>query len=251
MKRLLSVICLAAGLSASLGFALSASAHAAMPTTYLLTVTNGSQMPLSPFAIYTENGQLPKAKIGSTATPAFIQLCQMGNAAARAQELGMDMDVTYKTYTTGLVMPGESRTIEVMVNDPLTQSIHFETMYGKTKDICGIAAISGHSLYALKQHVTSAVTGKDDVVLTGAFLDPALPMGQTYLDTNACAGAADATACIRSLAQPNRNGGKIRFFAGYLSSLSMFLETKYGAEDALSLAIPASGAIRYEVKLKH
>lgn len=226
-------------------------ALAAEPTTYILTVTNGSAMPLSPFAIYTQNGQISKANVGTAPTNGFIQLCQTGNPMTRVQELGMNSDVTFRTQTTSMLMPGESRSIEIQVQDPLNQSIQFETMYGKTKDVCALGAVGSHSLYALKQHVTANVVGKDDVVQTGAFSDPAIPAGRTYLDPQVCSGVPDAISCLRSLSMPTGGNAKIRFFSGYLSSLTMLLETKYGASETLSLLFPTSGAVRFDLKLKH
>lgn len=238
---------------AGIGIAVAAATttQAAAPTLYVLTVTNGGAMPLSPMAIYTVNGQTPKARVGIPATPGFVQLCQTGNPTTRIQELAMSPDVTFKTQTSGMLMPGESRAIEIEVQDPLQQSIQFETMYGKTKDICAVSGVGSHGLYALQQHVTSAVLGKDDVLQTGAFLDPALPMGRTYLDPQVCSMASDAVSCLRSLALENPRQGKIRFFSGYLSSLTMLLESKYGTEQTLNLMIPSSGAVRFELRLKH
>ena len=230
---------------------LSAGAAPIAPTVYVMTVTNGSAMPLSPIVFYVQDGQAPKAQIGEAPSPGFTELCQMGNPKTRIQELGAKPDVTYKTETTSMLAPGESRTVEIEVRDPLLQSIQFETMYGKTKNLCGVAGVTSHGLYALKQHVTSSVIGKDNVLQTGAFLDPSLPVGQTYLDPQACGGIPDAVTCLRSLALTNPGPQKVHFFSGYLSSLTMLLETKYGASETLNLMIPTSGAIHFEVKLKH
>ena len=224
---------------------------ATMPVKYLLTITNGSVMPISPIAIYTANGQTAKTLVGMPPSAGFAQLCQSGNPSLRIQELNMDANVTFKTQTMGLVMPGESQTIEVEVQDPHLQSIHFETMYGKTKDICAVAQIGSHSLYALQQHVTSEVIGKDNVLQTGAFLDPALPAGHNYLDMSVCDGQVDAISCLRSLSAVNTGTAKVRFFSYYLSSVQMLLENKYGAFEAQSLIIPSSGAVEFRLKLKH
>lgn len=226
-------------------------ASSPMPVTYLLTLTNGSLMPISPIAVYAGNGQVGKTQIGRPPSPGFIQLCQSGDPSLRIRELDMEADVTFKTQTIGLVMPGESRTVEVEVQDPLRQSIHFETMYGKTKDICAIGQINGHSLYALKQHVTSEVIGKDNVLQTGAFLDPVLPMGHDYLDMSVCEGQMSAISCLRSLSAANTGMAKVRFFSTYLSSVQMLLENKYGASETQSLIIPSSGAVEFRLKLKH
>ncbi len=80
-----------------------------------------------------------------------------------------------------------------------------------------------------QQHITSEISGKDNVIQTGAFLDPALPMDD----------------------EANSGTGKIHFFNSYLPSLVSFLETKYGSADVLSLSLPTSGAIQFQLKLKH
>lgn len=228
------------------------SARAANPATYVVTVTNGSSMPLSGVVVYTQHGQISKSRVGVAPSAGLVQLCQTGNAMTRLQELGMSRDVTFKGQTSGMIMPGESRTIEVTVADPLQQSIQFEAMYVKTKDACAVAGIGSHSLYALQQHVTSNVSGNDDILLSGAFTDPVIPMGRTYLDGQVCAGAMDAISCVRSLSVPVAMGtAKIRAFAGYLSSIPMLLENRYGAADALTLQLPTAGAVRYDVQLKH
>lgn len=239
------------GLTLAIVAASQAQAAMSNPVTYLLTITNGGNMPVSPIAIYTENGQMNPIRAGEQPTPGFIQLCQTGNPSTRIQELGLDMGVTFKTQTMGLLMPGQSTTVEVKVNEPLKQTIHFETMYGKTKDICAVAQIGSHSLYALQQHATGEVSGKDNVLQTGAFLDPAIPAGKTYLDMSMCENEADAVSCLRSLSAANMGMPIVRFFSSYLSSVQMLLETKYGAAETQSLLIPSSGAVQYRLKLKH
>ena len=216
-------------------------------TTYTLTMTNGGAMPLSPAVIYVKNGQKHSLDVGQIATKGFVQLCQTGNPAVRAAELMGEAGVTFSTRTMAPLMPGESRTVEVEVTDPTKQSLHFETMYGKTKDTCGVGAVNGHSLTALLQHATSEVIGKDDVLVTGAFEAPIVPLAQSY----ACAQAKDAVSCLRELAAPAMMSGKIRFAPAYLPSVLDFLETKYGATDVGTLVIPAGGAIRVSLTLKH
>ncbi|CAN5623073.1 hypothetical protein BH10BDE1_BH10BDE1_09480 [soil metagenome] len=237
------------GLASTIAFA--ASAQAAAPVTYLLSITNGSQMPLSPAVIYTKVGSAPAAEIGTEATTALIQLCQMGKADVRKAELLNDKTTTFATATTAMLFPGETKVVEVEVQDPKTQSIHFETMYGKTKDVCGVASFSSHNLIALNQHVTTNVRSKDDVILTGAFADPRLPAGMVYIEPSVCASAADATSCVRELAVASPGTPIVRFFAGYFPSLVTALETKYGSKDVGALLIPTSGAIRFDLKLKH
>lgn len=235
----------------SLLLLVSAGSAFAATQTYILTLTNGSQMPVSPVAVYVTHGQASKSEIASSTTNGFILLCQTGNPALRLQELEMEKDVTFKSQTMGLLFPGETKTIEVEVQDPLHQSIHFEAMYGKTKDVCAVGTIGSHQLIALRQHVTSSYQTKDNVVQTGAFLDPSLPAGATYLDSNACESETSAIGCLRKLALPNPESPKIRFFSSYLSSLQMFLETKYGAKETQSLIVPSSGAVAVQLSLKH
>lgn len=217
--------------------------------TYLLKLTNGGAMPLSPAAIYVKDGQIGNSQVGESPTAGFIQLCQSGNPALRVQELRADAKVKFVTQTTAPVLPGESRIIEISVMKPGHQSLHFETMYGKTKDICAVGAVGNRDLLALEKHLTMVVAGKDAVVQTGAFLDPAIPMGQS--DANTCSGASDAIACLRELALPNGGMAKIRFFSSYLPSLINFLEVKFGTADTQTLIIPSSGAVHFQLKLKH
>ena len=218
---------------------------------YELTITNGSLMPLSPALVYTKNGTESAAAVGSTPTAGFIQICQSGNTSTRTSELKSNSSVTFVTQSTGPIMPGESRVVEVDVANFQAQSIHLETMYGKTKDTCGVAAISSHSLVALKQHLISEVIIKDNTVLTDAFVDPTLPRGMTYLDPSICPAAMNAISCVRELAAANTKKAQVRFFAGYSPSLIMALESKFGAADVQTLIFPTSGAIQLKLKLKH
>ncbi|RYZ86906.1 MAG: hypothetical protein EOP06_13630, partial [Proteobacteria bacterium] len=165
---------------------LSVNASAQTARRYELTIVNGSQMPLSPSVIYVRPGSQTANPIGSDSSNGFVQLCQSGNAAARASELKMDPAVKAIAQTTAPIMPGASQTIEIEVMDPQQQSVHFETMYGKTKDVCGVSTFSTHSLTALKQHVTGEVAQTDNTVLTGAFVDPVIPAGMSYLDPKLC-----------------------------------------------------------------
>lgn len=232
-------------------FAASLSATANARAVYVLSVTNGGVMPLSPAVAYTIAGQNGSARIGQEAAPGFVELCQMGGAQARLMELQQDSSISFSTATTSMIQPGETRDIEVSVEDPKTQSIQFETMYGKTKDLCAVASFNSHSLVALEQHVTTQATVKDDVVQTGAFQNPMLPMGRTYLDMNVCAAAMDAVSCLRQLAMPAMMRGPIRLFNGYSPSVLMLLERKYGSAQTEGVSLSPSGAVRLELKLKH
>lgn len=229
---------------------IASTANSTPAARYELTLTNGSQMPISPTAIYVKNGGEPSAAIGSIATSGFIQLCQTGNPMMRINELKLDPTITFTSQTTGLIMPGETKVVEVSVMNPDKQSIHFEAMYGKSKDTCGVGTVNSHSLVALAQHVTSEVVNKDNTVLTGAFTEPTLPTGMTYLEPSVCANSMNAVSCLRELSMPI-SGSQIRYFSGYSPRLISALEVKYGSADVQSLIFPTSGAIQYKLKLKH
>lgn len=230
---------------------IAAAANAEATTKYELTITNSSQMPISPAAIYTKNGAESAAPVGSMPTVGFIQLCQTGNVMTRIGELKMDSSVKFVTQTNSPIMPGESRAVVIEVLNPQQQSVHLETMYGKSKDACGVGSINSHNLVALKQHVTTEVIQKDNTLLTGAFADPVLPAGMTYLDPSVCPAAMNAISCLRELAVPNTGKAQVRFFAGYFPSLITALEMKYGVADVQTLLFPTSGAIQLKLKLKH
>lgn len=235
--------------SVSLATLLSAvlvSAGAQAAVTYNVKISNSSQMPVSPGLIYAKTGQTAAVVAGQTATSGFIRLCQTGQPDVRAMELGNDMSVSKVVATQQPVMPGESRTFEVVVADPSAQSLHFEAMYGKTKDVCAVVDVGSHSLVALKQHVTSSVLVADQALNSGAFADPAVP-GQSYLDPSVCM-ADSAVGCLRDLAQADM--GRVRAFGGYLPSVLMAIEMKYGAKETQSLLFNP-GAVKVEVSLKH
>lgn len=235
-----------------LALALTVVAGSAKAAPYLLTITNGGVMPLSPAVVYVRDGQAGLATVGTEPTPGFIQLCQTGNGSLRTQELMANPSVkSVATTAMGVIMPGESRTVELEVSSPLTQSVHFESMYGKTKDACALGAAGSHALYALEQHVSPEYLAKDDAVVTGAFQGPALPPGRTYLDMNVCSMSADAVACVRELSQPTMGKAQIRVATPYLSTVQMLLETKYGAGQAQTLVVPSAGAVAFSLKLRH
>jgi hypothetical protein len=232
--------------------AVSATAHAQAIEKYELTITNGSQMPLSPAVIYVKGDGLSAAPVGSVPSVGFTQLCQTGNRMTRINELKSNASVKFVAETTAPILPGESRSIEVQVMNPRQQSIHFETMYGKTKDVCGVVSLNSHSLVALKHHVSSEIIQNDITVLTGAFMDPVVPPGMEYPDVDElCPSAMNAVSCLRELALPNPGRASVRFFSGYLPSLITALEMKFGAADVRTLLFPESGAIQAKLKLKH
>lgn len=249
MQRYLKLGMLTHAMAAAVVVSVAGQAMAALK--YELTLVNGSKMPISPAVIYVKDGQIGNAPVGSEPSLAFTQLCQTGNPEARSQELRSDSAVKFLAQTTGPILPGESKAIEIEVHDPLTQSVHFEAMYGKTKDACAVGTVGSHGLYSLKAHVTSLVQTKDSVVQTGAFTDPSLPAGRTYLDPYVCQGVADAVTCLRGLSMPTKEKCLIRSFTSYLPSLVSLLEMKYGASEVQSLIIPESGAVQVQLGLKH
>ncbi|MCB0361644.1 MAG: hypothetical protein KDD35_02935 [Bdellovibrionales bacterium] len=220
-------------------------------TSYQLTITNGSKMPISPAAIYIVKGNSASAEVGVEASVGYIQLCQTGNPSTRLNELKANPLVQSTIQTAAPILPGKSITVEIEVKSPRYQSIHFEAMYGKTKDICGVGSFNSHSLVALKQHLTSEVIQRDSTLVTGAFSEPDLKGGIDYFNSGPCSSAIDALACLREISEPASNKGVIRFFSGYLPSLLNALEAKYGSTDVQGLIIPSSGAIQLKLKLKH
>jgi hypothetical protein len=239
--------------AAAFCLAISANAQAEAIAKYELTIANGLQMPISPAAIYVKGGGESAAPVGSIPSTGFIQLCQTGNTMMRLRELKSDASVKFVTETTAPILPGESRSIEIQVMNPQQQSIHFETMYGKTKDVCGVVTLNSHSLVALKHHVTGEIIQKDNTILTGAFIDPVVPVGTTYpdVDDEFCPESMNAVSCLRELSLPKPGQASVRFFAGYFPSLIGALEMKYGASEVQTLLFPASGAIQAKLKLKH
>jgi hypothetical protein len=227
----------------------STAAEAAAPVTYLVKITNGSNMPLSPAAIYVRNGANAASELGSLAAPGFVKLCQMGDAATRIAELRMDRSNTAVVQSAGPIAPGASVDVEVSVNDTIAQSLHIETMYGKSKDVCGLASVGSHTLQALKAHVSTASISHDHTVVTGVFEDAKFEGG--YLNADECKTAKDAVSCLREISVPQAMPSAIRAFSGYLSSVEMGLEEKFGAKEVLGTTLPTSGGIQIEVKLKH
>lgn len=235
----------------ALCLSIATTAGAQSITKYEMTIKNGSQMPVSPGVFYSKTGSESAVAIGSAPTTGFVQLCQTGNVSVRLNELKLNSAVKFVNQTIDPILPGESRVVEIEVQNAQEQSIHFEAMYGKSKDACSVGSIGSHSLIALRQHVTSEVIQKDNVLLTGAFTEPAVPTGMTYLDPSICATTMNAVSCLRELSVANTAKKQVRFFAGYSPSLIMALETKFGASDTQTLNIPTSGAIQLSLKLKH
>lgn len=230
-------------LALSLGFALggtSARANQAASQNYKLRVTNGSAMPVSPAAIYVKFGRAPLTQIGNAPTTGFTRLCQTGNPDQRLMEIQRSASVEWSQKTSGLLMPGQSIEVEIPVRNGY-RSIHFEAMYGKTKDACAVFNVTARELSTMVGG--EILVGRDEVLASGSFTDPMIPKDTTGL----CANTASAVDCLRDLAHPVANEAKVRFFPGYLPSVLNFLEDRYGSADTQSLSIPTSGALRFEV----
>ena len=242
-----TTLLLAATIITSLGAA--EQSLAAQPTPYTVKITNGSNMPLSPAAIYIRNGANAVSSVGQMATPGFVKLCQMGDAASRVAELRMDRSNTAVVQSAGPIAPGASVSVEISVNDTKTQSLHIETMYGKSKDVCGIATVGSHTLEGLRSHVATGSVSHDRTVVTGAFEDAKFDGG--YLTADECKTAKDAISCLREISLPQAMPTSIRAFTGYLASVEMGLEEKFGATEVTGITLPTAGGIQIEVNLKH
>lgn len=221
---------------------------ASAATSYYITLTNGSAMPISPAVVYVAPPGTG-TRIGSFASNGLAALCETGNAQMRAAELQKQAGVTSVSTTSSPILPGETRTITVAVKDPQTQSIHIETMYGKSKDICGVAQVPSHTLVALEKHVTTSSLDHDFAMSTGRYGSPALD--SDYLSTMSCSTSKSAVDCLRELSLPNMPVKKVSIFAGYLPSVLKLIEEKFGAAETQSLLISSSSGISVETKLKH
>ncbi len=222
---------------------------AAPPITYVVKITNGSSMPISPIVTYIREGANAESELGKFATPGFIKLCQMGDAGSRSTELRKDPLNSSVAQTATPLLPGASVSTEVIVQDPRKQSLHVETMYGKTNDVCGIASVGSHALEGLKSHVATANISHDRTVVTGAFEDARFEGG--YLNSGECQQVKDAVSCLREISVAMDKPTPIRAFNGYISSVEMGLEEKFGTTDTMGTRLPTSGGLQIEVKLKH
>ncbi|MCB0393309.1 MAG: hypothetical protein KDD25_02045 [Bdellovibrionales bacterium] len=232
-----------AGVAAS---AIAAGAQAA--TKYDIKIVNAGAMPISPPVLYVSSSGLPESNVGSVSTPGFIQVCQTGNPALRVEELKKNSNVKSIEVVPGPILPGDERIVTIKISNPAKESIHIESMYGKTRDTCASTTVSSHSLVALKQHVLDVALVQDVAVQSGAFLDPVLPEYPVQAD---CEDKDSAVACLRTFAALNEDEAKIRFFRPYLPNVLDFLVTKYGAADVLTLSVPTAGAVQTQVRLNH
>ena len=211
---------------------------------YQLKVTNGGAMPISPAAVYVSDTESTSASIGMPPTAGFIKLCQTGNPEMRLSELDKEANVSATYRSTTLLMPGMSEVFDLEIRNIRDSQIHFEGMYGKSKDSCATFTINNKLLQSLA--MKRDVTGRDNIVSTGAFSDPLLPMSETTM--SACANQSSAVNCLRSLAQPKIQMATIRAFPGYLPSVLSAIEYSFGGMEAQSLIIPNGGAVYYQVK---
>lgn len=212
---------------------------------YEFTITNASNMHLSPFAVYVKTGPMAATSVGQVATPGLIQLCQTGNPSTRESELQGDSAVVSVMTTTGLLDPGEQKVVTVEIADPMTQGVHFETMYGATKDACALGSFTPHQVQMLGDE-SDLIEGRDTAVVTGAFSIPALP-DLTGQQVEACKGK-DATGCVRALSILRQTPGTVQFLTPYLPSLLTYIEKEYGSQEAIHLILPSAGAVSFSLK---
>lgn len=232
--------------SLALLFASLPLASLAGPATFQLTVVNGSQTSLSAGVIYVSRAGKPLSGVGVPSTKGYIDICKSGNPTVRVQELTNHPDVSAVKRTAGGIAPGTAATFEIEVTDVNQQVIHYETMYGATKDVCGKITLGPPALHALFKNITPAVAGRDDALVTGAYETPLLPTSG-----KACAGQADALSCLRSLSLARASTTpKGEFFAPYSVGVLAFLEGKYGAAATRPLIFAPNGAIAYRLTLK-
>ena len=198
---------------------------------------------MSPGAVYVTNSQDSFTEIGTAPSQGFIKLCTTGDPTDFLSETGQNQGTAFSARTPGLVLPGQSIIVNFRVNRPGRQSAHFAAMYGKTKDSCVAIDASNSQLSTLGGGDRPEFRGVDHAVSTGAFLDPTLPENPD----SACASAANAISCMRTLSAAKADAGSIRYFPGYLPSLLNYVESRYGAGDVESLLLPG-GAVTYRIK---
>lgn len=214
----------------------------ASATTFKVTITNGSAMGLSPGVLYSTSSPESDREIGAVASEGFKGICNGGNATARSTELSQNQNVRANTVTEGIA-PGETKTFMVTLKSSTRETLHFETMYGRSKDICGVFDVGPGKLRKLAMNRRLVLSDRDDLVRTGAYVSPSLP-----LDTGDICRDISATACLRSLS-PEANPVKgISFFRPYLPNVLSFLTERYGAEEVETLLIPTGGAIRFTIQ---
>ena len=199
---------------------------ASASTHYELTLTNGSQMPISGGVVYAIEGQSGMSEIGGIPSPGLIKLCQTGDPSTKFAEIQANKNVSWVAKTPGPILPGQTIKVEVDVDRPQDQSVHFEAMYGESKELCASVRVESQSLRSLAIHDKNEVINTDHVISAGAATEPILPSGAAL--TNVCQNSAMAVDCLRALTTIRESGSQIHSFAGYLPSVLNYLETKYG-----------------------
>jgi hypothetical protein len=212
--------------------------------TYALTLTNGSNMPLAAGVVYAIAGQRGTSNIGDAPTPGFVKLCQMGNPTEKFSELKANPNVKWVAETPGPILPGATITVSVNIPNPKGDSLHFEGMYGESKELCASISIGSHDLKWLSYG--EQISNTDHVISAGAASEPAL--ANNLNNANLCVGDKAAIDCLRTLTSTKSSGAQIHSFEGYLPSVINFLESKYGSDDVLTLSVPQGGAINYSLR---
>ena len=208
---------------------------------YKVTIKNGGVMGVSPGAIYVVDGNEPLSAVGKSASAGFTQICQTGNTSLRLEELKANPLVRYSTSTSAPIAPGAETSFEIDLRD--RQSLHFEAMYGRTKDLCAVIDIPAEQLRDLRANFSNVVIGRDKVLASGRFTDPIASADADSL----CQSSSNAISCLRALSFDA--SGPIKFFVGYLPSLLTYLEEKYSAAEVQTLLVPTAGAVEFTVEL--
>jgi hypothetical protein len=226
---------------------LGASAAQASPASgkYVLTITNGGSMPISPGVLYAVTGQASTNEVGQEPTAGLVQLCQTGNPMTKVAELKSDSKVKSLVQTGGPILPGQTISFEITMKNPNIESLHFVAMYGKTKEVCSTIDVQSHTLRTIYPNYDQ-LRGTDRVISAGQFTEPVV---NTDSD-DVCANVPNAISCLRALSRERTDKKQIHYFAGYLPSLLNFLEGKYGADETLSLLVPTSGAVSFSLSRK-
>lgn len=211
-----------------------------------LTVTNSSSMPISGGVVYVTDRQGGTSEVGQVASPGFVTLCQTGNSTPKFNELKSNSMIRFVAQTPGPILPGMSATFEVPM-PAKTESLHFEAMYGKSKEACTSVSLPARAFHSAIS--SGEVIGRDEVVVAGASTQPEVPAMNSSAYQHICDGAQSAVDCLRLLSTPS-SGGVIGYFPGYLPSILNYLEEKFGPADVQTLLIPTAGAVHYGLKMK-
>lgn len=210
-------------------------------TEYELTLTNEGLMDISASVLYVLDGDQALNRVGQTPSTGFVAICEKGNAASRLAELEGHSRFVRGLATPGHLRAGQSTVLRITLDDPRTQSLHFETMYAKTKETCGVLRFPSQ---ALRLEVGDEKEGRDLVIESGAFTPAVVPAGG--LD-RVCADAKTPTACLRLLSR-RESSPQIRAFMGHSPSVFAALERRYGAAEVRSLMFTSNGILSYRLR---